>query len=38
VLRLFVSAVGMLLLSHLVFSWADRRARRLGLYDREIMW
>jgi ABC-2 type transport system permease protein len=37
-LRLFVTAAGMLVLSHLVFSWADKRARRLGLYDREIMW
>ena len=37
-LRLLVSAAGMLLLAHLVFTWADRRARRLGLYDRDILW
>jgi len=37
-LRLFVSAAGMLLLSHLVFTWADNRARKFGLYDREINW
>jgi ABC-2 type transport system permease protein len=36
--RLLLTAAGMLLLSHLVFSWADNRARRLGLYDRDIMW
>ena len=37
-LRLVVSAAGMLLLSHLVFTWADNRARKVGLYDREINW
>ena len=36
--RLVVSAAGMLLLSHLVFTWADNRARKVGLYDREINW
>jgi ABC-2 type transport system permease protein len=37
-LRLGLTAAGMLLLSHLVFSWADHRARKVGLYDRDIMW
>jgi ABC-2 type transport system permease protein len=36
-LRLAASAVGTLVLAHLVFSWADRRARTRGYYDREII-
>ena len=37
-LRLLVTTAATLLLAHLVFTWADRRARRLGLYDRDILW
>ena len=37
-LRLVVTTVATLLLAHLVFSWADRRARRRGLIDMESNW
>jgi ABC-2 type transport system permease protein len=36
-LRLALCAAGTVLLAHLVFTWADRRARRRGYYDREIV-
>lgn len=37
-LRLVVTTVATLILAHLVFSWADRRARRRGLIDMESNW
>lgn len=37
-LRLVLTTVVTLILAHLVFSWADRRARRRGLIDMESNW
>jgi ABC-2 type transport system permease protein len=37
-LRLLVSTVGTLIVAHLVFTWADRLARRKGLIDMESNW
>ncbi len=37
-LRLLVTTVATLLLAHLVFTWADREARRKGLIDMETNW
>ena len=37
-LRLVVTTVATLLLAHLVFTWADRQARRKGLIDMESNW
>jgi ABC-2 type transport system permease protein len=37
-LRLLVTTVATLLLAHLVFTWADRTARRKGLIDMETNW
>jgi len=37
-LRLLLTTVGTLILAHLVFSWADRDARRRGLIDMESNW
>jgi ABC-2 type transport system permease protein len=37
-LRLVVTTAGALLISHLVFTWADRSSRRQGLIDRESNW
>jgi ABC-2 type transport system permease protein len=36
-LRLLLTAAAMIVLAHVVFTWADRRARVKGLYDREIV-
>ncbi len=36
--RLVVTTAGTLLLAHLVFTWADRQARRQGLIDMESNW
>jgi len=37
-LRLLVTTVGTLILAHLVFTWAERQARRKGLIDMESNW
>jgi ABC-2 type transport system permease protein len=37
-LRLVVATAGAVLLAIAVYRWADRRARRLGLIDREMNW
>ena len=37
-LRLLVTTVATLVLAHLVFTWADRTARRKGLIDMESNW
>jgi ABC-2 type transport system permease protein len=37
-LRLFLTTAATLILAHLVFSWADRLARRKGLIDMESNW
>ena len=37
-LRLVVTTVATLIVAHLVFSWADRQARRRGLIDMESNW
>jgi ABC-2 type transport system permease protein len=37
-LRLVVTTVATLMLAHLVFTWADREARRKGLIDMESNW
>ena len=37
-LRLLVSTIGTLIVAHLVFTWADRLARRKGLIDMESNW
>lgn len=37
-LRLVVTTVGTLIVAHLVFTWADRRARQKGLIDLESNW
>jgi hypothetical protein len=37
-LRLVVTTVGTLIVAHLVFTWADRLARRKGLIDMESNW
>jgi ABC-2 type transport system permease protein len=37
-LRLVVTTVATLILAHLVFTWADREARRKGLIDMESNW
>jgi ABC-2 type transport system permease protein len=36
--RLLVTTAATLILAHLVFSWADRSARRTGLIDMETNW
>ncbi|HVS06278.1 MAG TPA: ABC transporter permease [Candidatus Dormibacteraeota bacterium] len=37
-LRLVIATVVTLIVAHLVFTWADRLARRRGLIDRESNW
>ena len=37
-LRLLVSTIGTLIVAHVVFTWADRLARRKGLIDMESNW
>lgn len=37
-LRLLLTTIATLIVAHLVFSWADRRARRRGLIDLESNW
>ena len=37
-LRLVVTTIATLILAHLVFTWADRTARRKGLIDMETNW
>ena len=37
-LRLLVTTAATLLLAHLIFTWADRQARRKGLIDMETNW
>jgi ABC-2 type transport system permease protein len=37
-LRLLLSTIATLILAHLVFGWADRRARQRGLIDLESNW
>jgi len=37
-LRLLLTTIGTLIMAHLVFSWADRDARRRGLIDMESNW
>ena len=38
ILRLLVTTAATLILAHLVFTWADRSARRKGLIDMETNW
>jgi hypothetical protein len=37
-LRLLLTTALTVVVGHLLFTWADRRARRLGLIDRASNW
>ncbi|MHB8573416.1 MAG: ABC transporter permease [Candidatus Dormibacteria bacterium] len=37
-LRLAACTAGSIVVAHLVFNWADHRARRMGLLDQESQW